>query len=189
MPGPGIDAIMTVEGPTSEYERFFNTLDSPMVVVTASDGEEWAGCAVGFHSRSSVDPPQYALWLSRANRTYRVALRSDFLGVHLLRHGDRDLGEWFAGRTGDDDDKFAGVATGPGPGRRRAGVLRLRRQSPQRFFLGDTRIMMLPTTGSTPASSTKVSGTSTSRPEVIEAKSGSCSHSAVTVMPPVDLAG
>lgn len=104
------------EGSAPAYERFLDALDWPMVVVTAADGDEWAGCAVGFHGRCSVDPPRYALWLSRANRTYRVALRSGFLGVHLLEGRDRDLGAWFAGTSGDDDDKFRGVAATPGSG-------------------------------------------------------------------------
>lgn len=104
------------KGSTPAYERFVAALDWPMVVVTVADGDEWAGCAVGFHGRCSVEPPRYALWLSRANRTYRVALRSGFLGVHLLGSRDRDLGAWFAGKTGDDDDKFRGVPAAPGRG-------------------------------------------------------------------------
>lgn len=101
---------------TPAYSRFLDALDRPMVVVTAADGDEWAGCAVGFHGRCSVEPPRYALWLSRANRTYRVALRAGFLGVHLLGSRDRELGAWFAGTSGDDDDKFRGVAAAPGRG-------------------------------------------------------------------------
>ena len=43
-----------------------------------------AGCLVGFHSQSSIDPRQYAVWLSKANHTYPVALRSELFAVHFL---------------------------------------------------------------------------------------------------------
>lgn len=103
-------------GPETVFDRFTEALDSPLLVVTAADGRDRDGCVVGFHSQSSLDPLRYAVWLSRANRTYRVALRSEYLGIHLLGHRDRGLGTWFGGHTGDREDPFAGVETDPGPG-------------------------------------------------------------------------
>lgn len=87
-----------------------------MVVVTTAEGDERAGCLVGFHSQSSIDPPRYAVWLSKANHTYRVALRATHLAVHFLAEEQRDLAEHFGTLTGDDTDKFTGLATEPGPG-------------------------------------------------------------------------
>ena len=89
--------------------------DSPMVVVTAADGNEQAGCLVGFHTQSSIEPRRYAIWLSKANRTYRVARRSTHLVVHFLDQRDRELAEHFGSETGDEVDKFAGVGWEPGP--------------------------------------------------------------------------
>ncbi|WP_405540558.1 flavin reductase family protein [Streptomyces sp. NBC_00075] len=55
------------------------------------------------------------VWLSRANRTYRVALRAERLTVHGLRRDQDRLARLFGGETGDRTDKFTGVAWHPGP--------------------------------------------------------------------------
>lgn len=104
--------------PQAVFDRITQTLDPPLLVVTASDGRERAGCVVGFHSQCSLDPLRYAVWLSKANRTYRIALDSEYLGIHLLGVGDRHLGRWFGGHSGDDVDTFAvaDVDVDPGPG-------------------------------------------------------------------------
>lgn len=95
---------------TGELGRLIRPLDPPMAVVTAAlpDGER-AGCLVGFHSQSSIDPERYAVWLSRANHTFRVAVHSTHLGVHLLTGDDVPLAEHFGTVSGDDGDKFAGL--------------------------------------------------------------------------------
>lgn len=93
-----------------------SSLDAPLIVVTAAEGQERAGCLVGFHTQSSIDPLRYCVWLSKANHTYRVALRSSHLGIHFLTGADLPLAERFGTLTGDRADKFAGVRAGPGPG-------------------------------------------------------------------------
>jgi flavin reductase (DIM6/NTAB) family NADH-FMN oxidoreductase RutF len=58
------------------------------------------------------------VWLSVANRTYRVA-RSDgstHLAVHVLSASDRDLAERFGGTTADEVDKLADLPWTAGPG-------------------------------------------------------------------------
>lgn len=84
------------------------------VVTTAADGGN-AGCLVGFATQCSIDPPRFGVWLSKLNRTYRVARSATTLVVHLLRHDDGDLAERFGGDTGDDVDKFADIVWHPGP--------------------------------------------------------------------------
>ncbi len=82
------------------FDGLMSSLDTPLVVVTTAVGDERGGCLVGFHAQSGIDPGRYCLWLSKANHTYRLALRSTHLGVHfltedqlwlaeLLRHADR----------------------------------------------------------------------------------------------------
>ncbi len=90
-------------------------VDPPSYVVTAADGGDRAGCLVGFATQCSIDPPRFGVWLSKLNRTYRVAQTSRTLVVHLLRDGDGDLAERFGGETGDEVDKFAGIDWSPGP--------------------------------------------------------------------------
>jgi flavin reductase (DIM6/NTAB) family NADH-FMN oxidoreductase RutF len=92
----------------------FSTLstsgDPAMLVVTVAHDGERAGCLVGFHSQCSIEPLRYSVWLSKANHTYRVALLAEWLGVHVLTADDHDLAARFGGATGDDTDKFAGLA-------------------------------------------------------------------------------
>ncbi|MCB5164496.1 flavin reductase family protein [Streptomyces bambusae] len=94
----------------TDLDPFTDDLDGPVHVVTAASGGERAGCLVGFASQCSIDPPRFTVWLSTANRTYRVACRAEYLTVHLLRRQDRALAELFGGETGDRTDKFAQVA-------------------------------------------------------------------------------
>jgi len=86
------------------------SLDNPMAIVTTAVAGERAGCLIGFHAQSAIDPERYAVWLSKANHTYRVALRSTHLAVHFLTQDDLDIAEHFGTLTGEDVDKFEGVA-------------------------------------------------------------------------------
>ena len=106
-------SLMSVE----DFDRFVSQLDTALVVVTtASDGQQ-AGCVVGFHTQCSISPQRYAVWLSKANLTYRVSLFASHLAVHLLRrNADRSLLELFGGTSGDRTDKFALSDWTPGPG-------------------------------------------------------------------------
>lgn len=88
------------------FDRLMERLDPPVLVVTAAVGGERAGCLVGFHAQSSIEPRGYAVWLSRPNHTFRVAIQATHLGIHFLGTDDRDLAELFGTRSGDDLDKF-----------------------------------------------------------------------------------
>ncbi|MFF0794426.1 flavin reductase family protein [Streptomyces spiralis] len=91
-------------------DAFLGLLDPEMYVVTAAAGGERAGCLVGFASQCSIDPVRFVVWLSKVNRTFRVAARADRLAVHLLARDQYALAELFGGSTGDDGvDKFADV--------------------------------------------------------------------------------
>lgn len=96
-------AAATDEG---AFDTLMASLDPPLAVVTtAADGVE-AGCVVGFQSQGSIDSPHYAVWLSKANHTYRVGLRSEHFAVHFLTDADHHLAEHFGTRTGEEVDKF-----------------------------------------------------------------------------------
>ena len=118
------------------FDRLMADLDPPVTIVTTQAGDERGGCLVGFQSQCSIEPRKYALWLSKANHTYRLALRSGVLAVHLLGPDDRDLAELFGGRSGDDIDKFAGIEVDEGPG----GVPLLAR-CPRRLVLHRTALL------------------------------------------------
>ena len=90
--------------------------DPAMVVVTAAAEGERAGCLVDFHAQSSISPERYCLWLSKANHTYRLALRSTHFAVHFLSSADHALAERFGTLTGEETDKFAGLDLSRGEG-------------------------------------------------------------------------
>ncbi|QIX27123.1 flavin reductase [Nocardioides sp. JQ2195] len=91
------------------FDRLMAAVDPALVVVTTAVEGVRAGCLVGFHSQSSIDPEHYCFWLSKANHTYRVGLRATHFGLHFLPAHRRDLAERFGTVTGEDADKFAGL--------------------------------------------------------------------------------
>ena len=97
------------------FQRIADDLDYPMVVVTTADGEDRAGCLVGFAAQCSIDPPLLVVWLSKKNRTARVAHRAATLVVHFLGREQSDLATLFGTTTGDEVDKFARCSWVPGP--------------------------------------------------------------------------
>lgn len=101
---------------TEAFEALMSSLDPPLVVVTTAVGDERAGCLVGFHAQSSIDPGRYCIWLSKANHTYRLALRSTHLGIHFLDEDQLATAVRFGTLTGDDVDKFEGLAVAVGAG-------------------------------------------------------------------------
>jgi flavin reductase (DIM6/NTAB) family NADH-FMN oxidoreductase RutF len=102
----------------SEFEDLMAAVDYPMLVVTARAGNgDQDGCLVGFATQCSIDPAHYLVLLSKQNRTYEVARRSDLLVVHVLRATDRDLARQFGETSGDWTDKLQAVDWSPGPGR------------------------------------------------------------------------
>lgn len=99
----------------SGFDVIMASVDTTMVVVTTAAGGERAGCLVGFHAQSSIDPRRYTVWLSKANHTYRVALRAGHVAVHFLTEHDLALAERFGTLTGDTTDKFGGLRVTDGP--------------------------------------------------------------------------
>jgi flavin reductase (DIM6/NTAB) family NADH-FMN oxidoreductase RutF len=103
-----------VDGAT--FDDLMSSLDPPLVVVTTAVGDERGGCLVGFHAQAGIDPDRYCVWLSKANHTYRLALRATHLGIHFLAEDQLWLAERFGTLTGDDVDKLDGVSTSVGVG-------------------------------------------------------------------------
>jgi flavin reductase (DIM6/NTAB) family NADH-FMN oxidoreductase RutF len=75
------------------FDVLMQASNSAMVVVAARDADRVDACLVGFHSQCSIDPLRYAVWLSKANHTFRIASHADVLSVHWLRRGDVGLAE------------------------------------------------------------------------------------------------
>ena len=97
-------------------ERVADSGAVPLHIVTASDGDRRDGCLVAFATQASMKPARMLVCLSTANMTYRIALSSPLLAVHLVPADRHDLAALFGGRTGDDTDKLSDVAWTAGPG-------------------------------------------------------------------------
>lgn len=97
------------------FDDLVAAMDTALVVVTVAVGEERDGCLVGFHSQASIDPRRYSVWLSPANRTWRLAEQAEHLAVHVLASDQHDLAALFGGETGDDIDKLARTTWEAGP--------------------------------------------------------------------------
>lgn len=96
--------------------------DPAMVIVTTAVVGRRAGCLVGFHSQCGIDPPRYAVWLSRANHTHDVGADAEVFAVHWVPSDRHHLAEMFGGSTDDDgstygaDDKLERCEWTEGPG-------------------------------------------------------------------------
>jgi flavin reductase (DIM6/NTAB) family NADH-FMN oxidoreductase RutF len=97
------------------FDDLMGHLDHAMLVVTTAAGDDRGGCLVGFHSQCSIEPSRYAVWLSKANHTFRVGVFAEHFAMHVLRDEDRALAELFGAHSEDDVDKLAGCEWRAGP--------------------------------------------------------------------------
>src|SRR4051794_36920504 len=95
------------ESCVTTFDELVSQLDPAMAIVTAASGDERAGCLIGFHAQCSIEPERYAVWLSKANHTYRVALHAGSLAVHFVDERELELARLFGTTSGDETDKFA----------------------------------------------------------------------------------
>jgi flavin reductase (DIM6/NTAB) family NADH-FMN oxidoreductase RutF len=101
---------------SEQFDHFVGGLDTPVYVVTTTDGTERSGCLVGFATQTSIDPPRLLVCLSEKNHTLGVALDAELLAVHRLDEDEHGLAELFGGQTGDRTDKFDRCSWYAGPG-------------------------------------------------------------------------
>ncbi len=104
---------MSIDSPEAA-QAFTDALDYPMFVVTCAAGREASGCLAGFVTQCSIDPPRLLVCISVANHTHRVAAGAGGLAVHLLGRDQAATAAHFGTRTGDEEDKLAGLEAVPG---------------------------------------------------------------------------
>src|SRR5215212_3279473 len=97
-------------GDQDRFDELVGGLDHPMIIVTTAAGGVRAGCLVGFHAQCGIEPPLYAVWLSKANHTYRIGALADVFAVHFPRREDMALAQLFGTSTGNEVDKFDACA-------------------------------------------------------------------------------
>jgi flavin reductase (DIM6/NTAB) family NADH-FMN oxidoreductase RutF len=98
------------------FERIVKHLEYPMFVVAAAADGDVDACLVGFTCQCSIEPPRFAVFLSKANRTYELACRAEVLVAHRLRADQHDLAEHFGGITSyEEPGKLAECGWRRGP--------------------------------------------------------------------------
>jgi flavin reductase (DIM6/NTAB) family NADH-FMN oxidoreductase RutF len=98
------------------FDDLMGHVDHAMLVVTTVAGDERGGCLVGFHSQCSIEPSRYAVWISRANHTYRIAAFAEVFALHVLGARDLELAKLFGEQTEDEVDKLSSCDWHAGPG-------------------------------------------------------------------------
>jgi flavin reductase (DIM6/NTAB) family NADH-FMN oxidoreductase RutF len=102
---------------TAAFDCIVEHLEYPMFVVAAATSDDADACLVGFTSQCSIDPARFAVFLSKANRTYELACGTEVVVVHRLRPDQHRIAEHFGGTSAHDDArKLAGCGWQPGPG-------------------------------------------------------------------------
>ena len=91
-----------------------HAVNYPLYVVIARAGDEVSGCLAGFVTQSSIKPAQFLICISKLNHTFGTARSSGGLALHVLGSDQRDVASHFGELTGDEVDKFAGIAWSPG---------------------------------------------------------------------------
>jgi flavin reductase (DIM6/NTAB) family NADH-FMN oxidoreductase RutF len=104
-----------VDAVTEAFVSITTGLDYSMLIATADADTGPAGCLVGFSTQTSIDPARYLVCLSDKNRTLRVALRTEMLGVHFLNNEQLGLARLFGSETTDETDTFSRCRWHPGP--------------------------------------------------------------------------
>ena len=97
-------------------DRLEAKADVPLAIVTAAASGERAGCVVGYWTRCSIDPPRFLVCISKANHTFKPAMRSEWLVLHLVPRTSVEIVRLFGSETGDEIDKFSHCEWSPGPG-------------------------------------------------------------------------
>lgn len=82
-----------------------------VAVVTTAHGGDRHGLTVNSLASVSLDPPTVVFSLGNISRTKTLLMKSGVFGVTMLAEGQQHLADVFAGKTGDDDDRFEGLET------------------------------------------------------------------------------
>ncbi|MDA8298331.1 MAG: flavin reductase family protein [Actinomycetota bacterium] len=97
------------------FADFTRLVDPPLYVLTVAGAHENSGCLIGFASQVSIFPPRFLACVSEVNHTAKLTADAEVLALHLLGADQKALAAHFGELTGDEVDKFAGVAWHPGP--------------------------------------------------------------------------
>jgi flavin reductase (DIM6/NTAB) family NADH-FMN oxidoreductase RutF len=82
---------------------------SGVAVLTCREAEHWQGMTVSSFTSVSVVPPAVTVSLANATRAKAIVESTGFFAINILASVDEELADRFAGRSGDQEDRFRGV--------------------------------------------------------------------------------
>ena len=85
-----------------------------VTIVTAAHAGVQHGMTVSSFTSVSLEPPLALVALERTTRTHALVAASGAFGVCILRAGQEELSNHFAGHDTEQADRFAGLQINPG---------------------------------------------------------------------------
>ncbi len=82
-----------------------------VTIVTAQFNGTRHGMTVNSFTSISLEPPLVLVSLERMTRTRQIVTHSGFFGVTVLKEGQLNISDRFAGRDTEFQDRFAGLET------------------------------------------------------------------------------
>jgi flavin reductase (DIM6/NTAB) family NADH-FMN oxidoreductase RutF len=93
-----------------EFRRVMRRWASAVAIVTTRFGDQVHGLTVSGFIGISLDPPLGLVSIGHDQHSYDWIRKSGCYAVNFLRADQRELSDRFAGRLGDEVDRFVGVA-------------------------------------------------------------------------------
>ncbi|MFP3854298.1 MAG: flavin reductase family protein [Anaerolineales bacterium] len=93
----------------NQMRRAMRQWASGITLVTVAEGSLRHGMTVSSFASVSLEPPYILVSLENTSRTNELVGRINHFAVAILSEEQRSLSDQFAGRLGEDDDRFQGV--------------------------------------------------------------------------------
>ena len=84
---------------------------SGVAIVTATHAGEQHGMTVSSFTSIALEPPLIIVSLQTVSRTHDLVAQAKAFAVTILRDGQEEVSDRFAGRVSDTEDRLAGIET------------------------------------------------------------------------------
>ena len=92
-----------------ELREIMRRWPSGVAILTAGDGDQKQGLTVNSFASVAVAPPMITVTLDHASKTKRIVDQRGYFAINLLAEGQEEISERFAGRSGNQEDRFSGL--------------------------------------------------------------------------------
>lgn len=100
---------MTITG--EELKQVMRNWTSGVAIVSSAYQGMYHGMTVNSFTSVSIEPPLIVLTLANNTRTCDLVKKSHEFGVTILSSLQKKISDRFAGKVGENDDRFAGLET------------------------------------------------------------------------------